>query len=234
MKNKNKKIKTHNIIFLICIISIFITSYLIFTSIINNHNNKINKLKSENLTLKSKINSELTVKDSLFKILKSNDYLYYVIEKESSIKIPKHVEPEFIRYMYEQAINNNIPINIMFRLVYKESSFRYNAISHMGAYGFMQLMPNTYKWYCKRLGIEEIPHTEEKNIYIGTYMLYELYSYWYNEIKEINNKTENIEKDAWKHTLASYNAGMGNVNYYGNIFNNEDVYNYVAYITKEY
>jgi len=232
-EKSTKKLKRIIAIMIIFLLTTITLSILITKNIKENHEKEVVELKSEiyNLNYKVKIKSDIT--DSLFTILKSNKYLYWVIEQESYIKIPNHVDPEFIRYMYEEAISKNIPIDIMFRLVKKESSFYNNAISPVGAYGFMQLMPRTYSWYCQRLNINETPYTEEKNIYIGTYMLAELYEHWYNKIEKLNF-SNNIEKEAWEHTLASYNAGIGRVKYYGGMFNNEGVSNYIAFITEKF
>jgi len=235
MKNEKitKKLKWIIAIMIILLLTTITFSILITKNIKESHKKEVVELKSEIYTLNYKVESEEQVADSLFNILESNEYLYWMIEQESSIKIPDHVNPEFIRYMYEEAISKNIPIDIMFRLVKQESSFYNNAISNVGAYGFMQLMPRTYKWYCQRLNINEKPYTEEKNIYIGTYMLAELYEHWYDKIQKINF-SGNIEREAWEHTLASYNAGIGRVKYYGGMFNNKGVTNYIAFITQNY
>lgn len=234
---KSEKItKKLKIIIMVMIVLLLLSvsfSILITKNIKENHKKEVVELKSEIYNLKYEVKSETKVSDSLFNILESNGYLYWMIEQESSIKIPDHVNPDFIRYMYEEAVAKEIPIDIMFRLVKKESSFYSNAVSHAGAYGFMQLMPKTYKWYCKRLNIDEKPYTEEKNIYIGTYMLAELYEHWYNKIEKLNF-SDNIEREAWEHTLASYNAGIGRVRYYGGIFDNEGVSNYIAFITENF
>jgi len=235
MKNEKitKKLKWIITIMIILLLTTITFSILITKNIKENHKKEVVELKSEIYNLSYKVKSETEISDSLFTILESNEYLYWIIEQESSIKIPNHVNPKFIRYMYKEAISKEIPIDIMFRLVKKESSFYSNAISYMGAYGFMQLMPRTYKWYCVRLNIDEQPYTEEKNIYIGTYMLAELYEHWYNKIEKLNF-SNNIEREAWEHTLASYNAGIGRVKYYGGIFNNEGVSNYITFITQNY
>ncbi len=62
-------------------------------------------------------------------------------------------------------------------------------------------------------------------------MLAELYEHWYNKIEKLNF-SNNIEREAWEHTLASYNAGIGRVRYYGGIFNNEGVSNYIALLLR--
>lgn len=234
MKNETTKhLKKFIILMSIILIGVITTSILITRNIKEKHDKETVELKSEIYNLTYELKSNQKINDSLYSIIESDNYLYYKIEQESSIKIPDYVDPEYIRYMYSEAISKDIPIDIMFRLVAKESSFYSDARSHVGAYGFMQLMPRTYKWYCERLGIPEEPYTEEKNIYIGTYMLAELYEHWYDKIDRLNY-TDNIEREAWEHTLASYNAGISRVRYYGRIFNNEGVYNYVAYITQNY
>ncbi len=240
---KTKTIKTMNklkiiTITLLLLLTTVTFSILITKNIKKQHKKEITQLKSKINNLNYIINTKTIVTDSLISILESSDYLYFIIEKEAStdlikFKIPNHVNPKFIKYMYETAISKNIPIDIMFRLVKKESSFYNNATSYVGAYGFMQLMPRTYRVYCQRLNIDQQPYTEEKNIYIGTYMLAELYEHWYKKIEKLNF-SDNIEREAWEHTLASYNAGITRVKYYGVIFNNEGVSNYIAYITENF
>lgn len=231
--NKSKKLTKTLITIIVLFVITIGTSILIIKNINETHEQKITKLEIEKQKLISVVKLKSKVTDSLLNLIDSKDYLYYIIEKESSIKIPNYVEPKFVRYMYEKAIAKDIPIDIMFRLVDKESKFYSDVVSYVGAYGFMQLMPSTYDWYCKRLNIDKYPYTEEKNIYIGTYMLAELYEYWYKKIEKLNF-TDNIEREAWEHTLASYNAGIGRVEYYGGMFHNKGVSDYITYITENF
>lgn len=138
------------------------------------------------------------------------------IEIRTGITFNENVNLDHIEYIYETARDLQLPIDIIFRLIQQESGFNPTALSHKGAYGYMQLMPLTYRYYHTKLFgttfIEE--HCSYKNIYIGLYMLKELYQYWNN----------------WKLTLASYNAGIGKVYRYGGIPPYRETRNYIKII----
>ncbi|MCL1924163.1 MAG: lytic transglycosylase domain-containing protein [Defluviitaleaceae bacterium] len=81
-----------------------------------------------------------------------------------------------------------------------ESRFNRTAVSHAGASGLMQIMPNTAYWIAEHLGIEGFVYEDmifnpRININMGT---------WY--ISRLIQNHYNIET-----ALAAYNAGSGNV-----------------------
>lgn len=85
-------------------------------------------------------------------------------------------------------------------MVFVESGFNPKVISHKGAMGLMQIMPNTGQWVAKELG-ETKYSTEDlldpvKNLRVGTWYLAYL--------KRLYNGNVYL-------ALASYNAGHGNV-----------------------
>lgn len=164
------------------------------------------------------------MKDSLMNALESSGYLKYLIETESGIKIPKDFNKDHVKYMFERSIDNKIPLSIMFRLVFKESTFDSTAVSSQGAYGYMQIMPKTYELYCEKFGIESKPHTAEKNIYIGSAILRDNYDYW----KE--RKPAASPQTLWRYTLATYNVGNAN----DSIFQRDDVKKYIDFIMKKF
>lgn len=85
-------------------------------------------------------------------------------------------------------------------MVFVESGFNPKVISHKGAMGLMQIMPNTGQWVAKELG--EANHSMEdllnpvNNLRVGTWYLAYL--------KRLHNGNVYL-------ALASYNAGHGNV-----------------------
>ena len=99
------------------------------------------------------------------------------------------------------GLQNNIPPRLLFRLLYKESTFNANVKSDRGAYGYMQIMPHIAKHYAAKLNISK--HKWKSNIIIGTTLLNEYYQYWF--------KRKKSEKVAWRYALASYNYGITNV-----------------------
>ncbi len=83
-------------------------------------------------------------------------------------------------------------------MIYSESRFNPEAKSWAGAFGLMQLMPNT----AERFGIDTT-HTRESNIRAGVAYLKYLDKYWR---KHIDDREERVN-----FVLASYNVGPGHV-----------------------
>ena len=155
-----------------------------------------------------------------------------IIEREAEVKIPTYVDIKYITYMYNKSIELNLPIRYVFRLINMESRFRYDALSRVGAKGFMQLMPKTESLYINRLNLNKtkmhdrfnlnyIVDENLKNITIGLYMLNDL------------NLIFEHKKNKWEHVLASYNAGIGNVRKYGGVPPFSETKKYVAYILRD-
>lgn len=83
-------------------------------------------------------------------------------------------------------------------VIYKESCFDPKVVSSFGAYGLMQVMPET----AKGLGFVDY-ETPEDNIHVGTRYLRRLYT--------VFDKMELDSLNQLKFTLAAYNAGVGHV-----------------------
>ncbi len=149
------------------------------------------------------------------------------IEFQSEIKIPDYVDIKYIEFAYDQAKELKLPIRTVFRLMYKESNFRDTVVSRVGAYGFMQLMPDTRKYYGNILNVDSLFVDEnQKNIYIGMNMLKILYDYW--------TSRGNSNEYSWYLTLASYNAGKGKVIKYQGIPPYKETVDYVYFILREH
>ena len=150
------------------------------------------------------------------------------IEFESEVKIPKYVNIDYVEYMFDTANELELPIRMVFRLVFKESTFRSNVTSSEGAYGFMQVMPSTRDKYAIIFKLDSLNLIDEnyENIYIGMNYLKELYSFW-------NNTCEN-DLYSWALALASYNAGKGRVLEYNGIPPFEETINYVNFILRDH
>lgn len=168
-------------------------------------NEKYNVLYNKTYYLKLRIDS--LKKDSILmetkfqEILTSKEYIIHKIYKESGILIPNNVPLEDINTMYSEAVNNDIPVRIFFRIIRYESVFKADAQNkNSNARGYMQLMPDIIKKYGRKL---DSKNKHINNIKIGALYLKELYNYW--------DRYDIDEKEKWKLTLASYNIGIDRV-----------------------
>lgn len=83
-------------------------------------------------------------------------------------------------------------------VVYQESKFSINSVSHRGASGLMQVMPNTGRYY----GVEDLVNPEQ-NLAAGT-----------SHLKRLQNLyvgSGMSQEELVKFTLAAYNAGEGRI-----------------------
>ena len=91
-----------------------------------------------------------------------------------------------------------IPPSVIYAVIKSESDFDPAVVSHAGAVGLMQLMPETFRWLCSKTGDHYDPallYDPATNIHYGTYLLSILYTEYGN----------------FETVYAAYNAGMGNV-----------------------
>lgn len=94
----------------------------------------------------------------------------------------------------------NVDSNLTAAVIKSESKFKHTALSHRGAVGLMQLMPDTAEWIAGQIGDKnysvESLHEPDRNIRYGT---------WY--LAELQREFKGNDILA----LAAYNAGRGNV-----------------------
>lgn len=100
--------------------------------------------------------------------------------------------------IYRYSDEYDVPKSVILAMIKVESNFREDAVSHVGACGLMQLMPETFTWLASKLG-EEVTEDNifdpEMNIKYGVYYISTLY-------ESLGN---------WDNVYAAYNAGKGNV-----------------------
>lgn len=105
---------------------------------------------------------------------------------------------EYMEYVEQASEEFGVRQEIIFAVIYVESSFRPAVVSGSGAVGLMQMKPDTFQDMQRRLH-EKYPDEAltdpQTNIRYGTYYL----SYLYNIFGD------------WDVTFAAYNGGMGNV-----------------------
>jgi soluble lytic murein transglycosylase-like protein len=111
----------------------------------------------------------------------------------------------------EAARRHNVPEDLFLRLVQQESGWNARAVSHKGAIGLAQLMPQT----AALLGVD--PNDPLQNLDGGARYLREQYETFGD----------------WRLALAAYNAGPGAVQQYGGIPPYDETRNYVLVIWGE-
>ena len=102
---------------------------------------------------------------------------------------------------------NKIEPELVWAVIYAESNFNHRAVSSKGAFGLMQIMPNT----AADLGLKD-PFDPEGNIEAGSRYLKKL----------IDKHQGNL-----KHAIAAYNAGSSNVERFKGVPPYEETRNYV-------
>lgn len=176
--------------------------YNLESKIIDNKNRYTSSLKYKDSII---LHKEKNI-DSLQNYLNSKEYLEFLIYKKANLDNFKlnlnRVDYEILDLMVSQANKYNIPYTIYFRLIDMESGFKFVINVSSGALGYMQLMPNTFKSYYKKLGLKG-GHTKKNNIIIGSYKLNKNYKKW--------RKKGKSDYMAWRYTLAEYNTGLGNM-----------------------
>ncbi len=106
---------------------------------------------------------------------------------------------EYSELVEKYAEESSVPKDLIYAVIKTESKFKSDAVSHKGAVGLMQIMPDTFVWLCEKANDDKndpnLLYNPEVNIKYGAFYLDMLYS-------EFGN---------WENTLAAYNAGPTNV-----------------------
>lgn len=114
----------------------------------------------------------------------------------------------------EAAATYHIDEKLISSVIRAESNFNNDSISHAGAKGLMQLMPET----ARELGVQDVFNPRD-NIFGGT--------------KYLRQMLERYDGDPVL-ALAAYNAGPGNVDKYGGVPPFKETQNYVEKVMNSY
>jgi soluble lytic murein transglycosylase len=117
------------------------------------------------------------------------------------LKTPETVRRTIYPLEYEGAIRevsaaHDLEPTLVAAVVYTESRFRPEVRSHRGAYGLMQLLPQTAKFIRERSGIEGDYRDPRVNLRMGTWYLSYLEDRYLGDERLV---------------LAAYNSGEGQV-----------------------
>ena len=181
-------------------------------------------LESYNEMLESEVKNETERYIKMYQEIYERSFIQQ-IEFESELIIPDRIDFKYVEYTYNLSQEIGISPRIMFRLMFKESSFHYDVTSKAGAKGLMQLMPATRETYYKKLRVDTLNLDRyQQDIYIGAYYVKELQEFW--------RSRGNSEKNLMKLSLAAYNAGPNNVMKYKGVPPYKETQDFVNFILK--
>lgn len=173
--------------------------------------------------------SKEELEKELEEIKQSRLYLTSLIKHEADVDIPERVSDEHLNLMLEQADLYDLPYKVYFRVIRKESNFKHWVTSHVGAGGYMQVMPKTYNYYANKLNLTG-PMTPENNIKVGSYYLRKKYDEFFNKVihKQVYDKLD-ISLNRSVNSLseeeyAIYEKECSIIKEDTTYFNNENVY----------
>ena len=116
-----------------------------------------------------------------------------------SLSVERRLYPiAYSEYVEAASAKYGVPREVIYAVIRTESKFDPDALSHKGAHGLMQLMPETYEWLVSMTDGEYDPGKitdPETNITYGTMLLSILYDRFL----------------VWDTVYAAYNAGIGRV-----------------------
>jgi len=158
---------------------------------------------------------------SIICILITSALVAFFWVKIDSFLTRKNHPLEYSEYVEKYASEYAVPKELVYGVIKTESDFKSDAVSHKGAVGLMQIMPETYIWLCEKNSDEndnpDLLYTPEVNIRYGVFYLSMLYSQFGN----------------WENALAAYNAGPGNVAKYKGVPPFKITQNFIKNIKKE-
>ena len=146
----------------------------------------------------------------------AQQYAYSTRLQPNPIEIPAARTPAFdgaytgpyLDVARDAARRHRVPEDLFLRLVQQESGWNIKAISHKGAIGLAQLMPET----ARRLGVD--PNDPAQNLEGGA--------------RYLRRQFDRFR--SWRLALAAYNAGPGAVEKHGDVPPYRETRNYVLRI----
>jgi hypothetical protein len=130
-------------------------------------NKTVLKVSDENLKLKSTItNFETTLKSR-----KLYEDIIVDVAKIRCTSSLRKLDDDIFFLMLGECTKYDIPLDIYFRLIDMESGFKFVRNTQSGANGYMQVMPTTFTYLTKKMGVSGVPHNKTNNVLVGSYLL---------------------------------------------------------------
>ncbi len=132
------------------------------------------------------------------------DEIRFDITDKSQIK--------YLDLVLKNAKAQNFDVELTLAIIMKESNFRPNVVSRVGAVGLMQILPDTARW----LGLKDTSKLKNPDINIkyGIKYLRYLFSRFAPDMDVSELVKEDASKTGFKKAIAAYNCGPGNVEEY--------------------
>lgn len=162
---------------------------------------------------KKPIVSQVECNDGLtFEIIEKGAFYLELSEKHDIGNIKDGVNLSHVLFLINRAKYYQVPERIAVRWINRESRFDSLALSYKGAFGYAQIMPDTWQELSCKL---QIGHSPTNNIEAGLFYLREQYDRF----------------GSWELALAAYNSGPNRkCLYQGRIPRIEETQKYVKYI----
>lgn len=182
------------------------------------------------------LKDELSCKDSIITILENDricedhdsiincdGYLRYEVYQKSGIAVPDQVPLTHLKLIKKLSDDNKIPLSILVRIINHESRFDSSVVNQTsGALSYMQIVPGTFKHFCKVLKLDG-KNTVYNNLICGTELLKQNYRFWYKKRRNRNK--------AWEMALACYTIGDSLPMKTGSV--PESVQSYIKYVMRD-
>ena len=126
------------------------------------------------------------------------------VERFRRRQLPRNFSEQLEKYfpiIRKYAKRYDIDWRLIIAQILKESYFKENALSNVGAMGLMQIMPRTAREITRDIDIAYITKDPEENITAGIYYMY----------KQLKNFPEADPGNRLRLALAAYNGGLARV-----------------------
>jgi hypothetical protein len=226
----------HNLTLILIIAGLITTNLFSYYSGKDSKNEEIACLSLELQTLNDQLGiksdmldeSELNAEDlkaEINRIKNSRLYMTSIVERDAGVEIPDRVEDDHLRLMFACADSNDIPYTVFFRVIQKESRYKWWVVSSAGAQGYMQMMPATYKSVAGKIG-QPLEMTPESNIICGSYYLRKKYNEMFNKVIhkkvydkldfDMNTSVQNLSKEEFEVYSQECQKIKNDTSYYNN------------------